>query len=193
MRLDEVSKSRPTTPRAEIAASGSEKRLRRAETRADRSNPGPAGGDAMAEAFRRAGLIGKTQGGNKRSGPSRPPTPGKTRVVCVTHGICGTAGREEDPGETWTRNRGDYTIARSELVAEGADLRVQVLSLAAGQCGRFHPPGNPILRRDTRGRELSPRPYQAKQPLRRHRQLENLGTERYERIGKGVGKVIGPR
>jgi hypothetical protein len=54
------------------------------------------------------------------------------------------------------------------------------------------PPGNPILRRDTRGRELSPRPYQEKQPLRRHWQLENLGTERYERIGKGVGKVIGP-
>jgi uncharacterized protein len=62
MRLDEVSKSRPTTPRAEIASSGSEKRLRRAETRADRSNPGPAGGDAMAEAFRRAGLMGKTPG-----------------------------------------------------------------------------------------------------------------------------------
>jgi quercetin dioxygenase-like cupin family protein len=32
-----------------------------------------------------------------------------------------------------TRNRGDYTIAGCELVAEGADLRVQVLSLAAGQ------------------------------------------------------------
>ena len=26
-----------------------------------------------------------------------------------------------------TRNRGDYTIAGHELVAEGADLRVQVL------------------------------------------------------------------
>ena len=62
MRLDEVSKSRPTTPGAEIASSGSEKRLRRAETRADRSNPGPAGRDAMAEAFRRAGLMGKTPG-----------------------------------------------------------------------------------------------------------------------------------
>ena len=33
-----------------------------------------------------------------------------------------------------TRNRGDYTIAGHELVAEGADLRVQVLNLAAGQC-----------------------------------------------------------
>ena len=32
-----------------------------------------------------------------------------------------------------TRNRGDYTIAGRELVAEGADLRVQVLSLAVGQ------------------------------------------------------------
>ena len=32
------------------------------------------------------------------------------------------------------RNRGDFTIAGCELVAEGADLRVQVLSLASGQC-----------------------------------------------------------
>jgi quercetin dioxygenase-like cupin family protein len=37
-----------------------------------------------------------------------------------------------------TRNRGDYTIAGRELVAEGADLRVQVLSLAAGQCVPWH-------------------------------------------------------
>ena len=37
-----------------------------------------------------------------------------------------------------TRNRGDYTIAGCELVAEGADLRVQVLTLAAGQCVPWH-------------------------------------------------------
>jgi quercetin dioxygenase-like cupin family protein len=37
-----------------------------------------------------------------------------------------------------TRNRGGYTIANRELVAEGADLRVQVLSLAAGQCVPWH-------------------------------------------------------
>jgi len=37
-----------------------------------------------------------------------------------------------------TRNRGDYTIAGCELVAEGANLRVQVLSLAAGQCVPWH-------------------------------------------------------
>jgi len=37
-----------------------------------------------------------------------------------------------------TRNRGDYTIAGCELVAEGADLRVQVLSLAAGQGVPWH-------------------------------------------------------
>jgi quercetin dioxygenase-like cupin family protein len=36
------------------------------------------------------------------------------------------------------RNRGDYTIADRELVAEGADLCVQVLSLAAGQCVPWH-------------------------------------------------------
>ena len=37
-----------------------------------------------------------------------------------------------------TRSRGDYIIAGRELVAEGADLRVQVLSLAAGQCVPWH-------------------------------------------------------
>ena len=36
------------------------------------------------------------------------------------------------------RNRGDYAIAGRELVAEGADLRVQVLTLAAGQCIPWH-------------------------------------------------------
>jgi len=35
-----------------------------------------------------------------------------------------------------TRNRGDFTIAGCELVAEGADLRVQVLSLASGSAYR---------------------------------------------------------
>ena len=37
-----------------------------------------------------------------------------------------------------TRSRGDYTIAGRELVAEGTDLRVQVLSLSAGQCVPWH-------------------------------------------------------
>jgi hypothetical protein len=31
-----------------------------------------------------------------------------------------------------TRNRGDYTIAGRELVAEGTDLRVQVLTFGRG-------------------------------------------------------------
>ena len=35
-------------------------------------------------------------------------------------------------------NRSDYAIAGRELVAEGADLRVQVLTLAAGQCVPWH-------------------------------------------------------
>jgi quercetin dioxygenase-like cupin family protein len=35
-------------------------------------------------------------------------------------------------------NRSDYTIAGRELVAEGADLRVQVLTLEAGQCVPWH-------------------------------------------------------
>jgi uncharacterized protein len=58
MRLDEAPCARPTTALTEIAP----KRLRPAETHAGRSNPAPAGGDAMAEAFRRAGLTGKTPG-----------------------------------------------------------------------------------------------------------------------------------
>ena len=36
------------------------------------------------------------------------------------------------------RTRGSYEIADRELVAEGTDLRVQVLTLAAGQCVPWH-------------------------------------------------------
>ena len=36
------------------------------------------------------------------------------------------------------RNRGSYEIAGSEIVAEGADLRVSVLTLAAGQYVPWH-------------------------------------------------------
>ncbi len=36
------------------------------------------------------------------------------------------------------RTRGSYEIAHRESVAEGADLRVQVLTLAAGQCVPWH-------------------------------------------------------
>src|SRR5438270_10340546 len=32
------------------------------------------------------------------------------------------------------RNRGSYELGGSEIVAEGADLRVSVLTLAAGRC-----------------------------------------------------------
>src|ERR1700730_10844150 len=60
MRLDQAPEARLTTARAEITPTESEKRFRSAETRAGRSNPVPASGDAMAEAFRRAGLAGKT-------------------------------------------------------------------------------------------------------------------------------------
>ena len=62
MRLDQAPEARPTTARADIAPTGSGKRLRPAETRAARSNSVPASGDAMTEAFRRAGLTGKTPG-----------------------------------------------------------------------------------------------------------------------------------
>src|SRR5204863_4301548 len=36
------------------------------------------------------------------------------------------------------RSHGNYQIAGRELVAEGSDLRVQVLTLAAGQCVPWH-------------------------------------------------------
>lgn len=36
------------------------------------------------------------------------------------------------------RSRSDYEIAGRELVAEGADLRVQILTLARGQCVPWH-------------------------------------------------------
>jgi uncharacterized protein len=51
MRLDQAPEARPATGRVEIAATGSEKRLRPAESTSS---------DAMAEAFRRAGLAHKT-------------------------------------------------------------------------------------------------------------------------------------
>jgi uncharacterized protein len=62
MRLDEAPTTRPTEARTEIAPTASEKRHRAAETRAGRSNSAPTTGDAMVEAFRRAGLTGKTPG-----------------------------------------------------------------------------------------------------------------------------------
>ena len=62
MRLDESSVTRPTSARTEFGPTVSEKHLRPAETRAGRSNSVPATGDAMAEAFRRARLAGKTPG-----------------------------------------------------------------------------------------------------------------------------------
>ncbi len=62
MRLDQAPEARPTKSRAEIAPTESDKRIRPAETPAGRSHSMPASGDAMAEAFRRAGLTGKARG-----------------------------------------------------------------------------------------------------------------------------------
>jgi quercetin dioxygenase-like cupin family protein len=36
------------------------------------------------------------------------------------------------------RTRGSYVIAGEEVVAEGADLRVSILTLASGQCIPWH-------------------------------------------------------
>jgi protein Tex len=60
MRLDDAPEARPTRARTEIASTASEKQLRHAQTRARRSSAVPATGEAMAEAFRRAGVTGKT-------------------------------------------------------------------------------------------------------------------------------------
>jgi len=62
MRLDDTPGDRATAASPAIAPSGSEKRLRPAETRAGGSNLAPASGGGMAEAFRRAGLTGKAPG-----------------------------------------------------------------------------------------------------------------------------------
>ena len=62
MRLDETPVTRSMPARAETGPTGSQKRLRPAETDPGRSNSIPATGDTMAEAFRRAGLAGKIPG-----------------------------------------------------------------------------------------------------------------------------------
>ena len=55
MRLDDAPEARATRARAEIATTAFERPLRHAQTRAGRSDPVRATGDAMAAAFRRAG------------------------------------------------------------------------------------------------------------------------------------------
>ena len=67
MRLDESPATRPTAARAEFSPTG-EKRVPLAETRAGRSNSMPATGEAMTEAFRRAGLAVKSPGGDSAAG-----------------------------------------------------------------------------------------------------------------------------
>jgi quercetin dioxygenase-like cupin family protein len=37
-----------------------------------------------------------------------------------------------------SRSGGDYSVVGREMIAEGADLRVQVLTLAAGECVSWH-------------------------------------------------------
>jgi uncharacterized protein len=61
MRLDESPATRPTAACTEFSPTG-EKRVPPAETRAGRSNSVPATGEAMTEAFRRAGLADKSPG-----------------------------------------------------------------------------------------------------------------------------------
>jgi uncharacterized protein len=58
MRLNDAAEALPTKARAEIAPTGLDKALRHP----GRNNATPAGGDAIVEAFRRAGLTGKIRG-----------------------------------------------------------------------------------------------------------------------------------
>jgi protein Tex len=62
MRLDDPSATRPAAVRAESGPAGSHKTSQAANTGAGRDQSAPASGDAMAEAFRRAKLTGKTPG-----------------------------------------------------------------------------------------------------------------------------------
>jgi protein Tex len=62
MRLDDPSATRPAAVRAESGPAGSHKTSQAAKTGAGRDQSAPASGDAMAEAFRRAKLTGKTPG-----------------------------------------------------------------------------------------------------------------------------------
>jgi protein Tex len=62
MRLDESPAMRPTAAPIELGSTGSAKRFRTTETRPSPGSSVPASGDAMAEAFRRAGLMGKAPG-----------------------------------------------------------------------------------------------------------------------------------
>ena len=41
-----------------------------------------------------------------------------------------------------TRNRASYTIAGDEVIAESTNLKVSILTLAAGQCVPWHHPSN---------------------------------------------------
>src|ERR1700749_268124 len=66
---------------------------------------------------------------NTRRGSKSCPSP-RNLLWCL-----GGRGRK---ARMQKRSRGDYTIANRELVAEGADLRVQVLSPAAGQLVPWH-------------------------------------------------------
>jgi len=66
MRLDDAPEARATRARAEIATTAFERPLRHAQTRSGRSDAVPATGDAMAEAFRRAGVTARLRGGNKQ-------------------------------------------------------------------------------------------------------------------------------
>src|SRR6266481_4062068 len=68
-----------------------------------------------------------------RRGPKSRPSPLGVREMSASGSRA--QGRK---GTMQTRSRGDYAVAGLELVAEGADLRVQVLSLATGQCVPWH-------------------------------------------------------
>jgi len=52
--------------------------------------------------------------------------------------VIGCAGSAVGKSEMEARTRGNYDIASREMVAEGSDLRVQILTLSAGQSVPWH-------------------------------------------------------
>src|SRR3979409_1877180 len=72
---------------------------------------------------------------NDAAPPCSAFNPAATAVPCRKPAILGCQRRTRP---MQNRNRGRYEIAGSEVVAEGGDMRVSVLTLAAGQEVPWH-------------------------------------------------------
>ena len=135
MRLDRAPEGRPSTARADIAPAASEKRLRLGEARANSSNRGSASGDAMTEAFRRAGLTDKTT--ERRWGHlTRRRSPPNSAGALLSAGtdtsrnwkfesssLQQTVRVSHKPGRCRSRTAGFTRVCAAGLVARSAETR----------------------------------------------------------------------